>query len=338
MNAIESVRDLTGIQQVAILLNAIGNDCTKLIFGELKDNDIKRLIGIMGSIDKAPIAIVKGVLENFYHELSEEESLLFGKSKNKNFLIDTLGEDRATQITGNINMKAERQSLEALELVDTRTLANFLMNEHPQTIALIMTYLNPSRKADIIKQFPDELQVDVVMRLAVIDFVGPDIIAQLDSVLKSELATMGTISKTVLGGVDAVAEMFNTMDKGTETNIMSNVEERDNELAEEIKRLMFLFEDLIHINDRGFQTLLKECPNSKLIVAMKTAPDNIINKIFKNMSKRAGELLKEDLNNLAPQRVSDVETAQAEILSIAKKLEADGKIVINRGMGKDEFV
>jgi flagellar motor switch protein FliG len=202
---------------------------------------------------------------------------------------------------------------------------------------LIVAHLDPIRKSDTIKRLPDALQAEVVMRLSNIDFISPELIAQLDDVLKAELATVGTIDSTSLGGVEPVAEMLNTMDKTTETNIMARVEEKDPELAEEIKKLMFVFEDLIALDDRGMQSLLKEVPNDKLLVALKTSPEEIKQKIFKNMSTRASQLLQEDLANLGPQRLSDVESAQSEIVNIAKRLETEGKIQINRG-GGDTFV
>jgi len=333
----ESYEELSGLHKAALLMNVLGPQCSKKIFGQLKDNDIKRLLGTMGSVDKAPVTMVKRVLEDFFFELSEEESLIFGTAKGKSFILETLGEDRAKHILGNVGLQDGAKTLEALELVDTRTLSNFLVNEHPQTIALIVAHLDPIRKSDTIKRLPDALQAEVVMRLANIDFISPELIAQLDDVLKAELATVGTIDSTSLGGVEPVAEMLNTMDKTTETNIMARVEEKDPELAEEIKKLMFVFDDLVALDDRGMQALLKEVPNDKLLVALKTSPEEIKQKIFKNMSTRASQLLQEDLANLGPQRLSDVETAQSEIVNIAKRLENEGKIQINRGAG-DTFV
>ena len=329
--------ELTGLQRAALLMNVLGPTCSKKIFNQMKDNDIKRLLGVMSSVEKAPVTTVKRVLEDFFFELSEEESLIFGTAKGKNYILETLGEERAKHILGNVGLQDGAKTLEALELVDTRTLASFLVNEHPQTISLIVAHLDAIRKSDTIKRLPDALQAEVVMRLANIDFISPELIAQLDDVLKSELATVGTIDSTQLGGVEPVAEMLNTMDKTTETNIMARVEEKDPELAEEIKKLMFVFDDLVMLDDRGMQSLLKEIPNDKLLVALKTAPEEIKGKIFKNMSTRASQLLQEDLANLGPQRLSDVETAQAEIVNIAKRLESEGKLQINRG-GGDTFV
>ncbi|MCO5144467.1 MAG: flagellar motor switch protein FliG [Oligoflexia bacterium] len=333
----ESYEELTGLHRAALLMNVLGPQCSKKIFGQLKDNDIKRLLGTMSLVEKAPVTMVKRVLEAFFFELSEEEALIFGNAKGKSFILETLGEERAKHILGNVGLQDGAKTLEALELVDTRTLSNFLVNEHPQTIALIVAHLDPIRKSDTIKRLPDSLQGEVTMRLANIDFISPELIAQLDDVLKSELATVGTIDSTSLGGVEPVAEMLNTMDKTTETNIMARVEEKDPELAEEIKKLMFVFEDLVALDDRGMQSLLKEVPNDKLLIALKTSPEEIKQKIFKNMSTRASQLLQEDLANLGPQRLSDVESAQSEIVNIAKRLEGEGKIQINRG-GGDTFV
>ena len=335
----ESYEEMSGLDKSAVLLNILGVQATQKIFSHMKDNDIKRLINQMGSIEKVPVTVVKRVLEDFLKEVSEENALIFGKAKGKNFIIDTLGEDRAKQILGNVGLHDLGKSLEALELVDTRTLASFLVSEHPQTVALICAHLDPIRKSDTIKRLPDALQAEVVMRIANIDFISPELIAQLDDVLKTELATVGTIDSTSLGGVEPVAEMLNTMDKTAETNIMARIEEKDPELAEEIKKLMFVFDDLIYVDDRGMQTLLKEVPNDKLLIALKTANEEIKGRIFKNMSSRAAQLLKEDLENLGPQRLSDVEAAQSEIVNIAKRLESENKIVINRGGGGgDTFV
>ena len=333
----EVYEEMNGLQKAALLMNVLGSSCSKKIFGHLKDNDIKRLLGQMSSVDKAPVTMVKRVLEDFFFELSEEEALIFGTAKGKSFILETLGEERAKNILGNVGLQDGAKTLEALELVDTRTLSNFLVNEHPQTIALIVAHLDPTRKSETIRRLPDALQAEVVMRLANIDFISPELIAQLDDVLKAELATVGTIDSATLGGVEPVAEMLNTMDKTTETNIMTRVEEKDPELAEEIKKLMFVFDDLILLDDRGMQALLKEVPNDKLLIALKTAAEEIKQKIFKNMSSRAGQLLQEDLGNMGPQKLSDVEAAQGEIVNIAKRLEGEGKIQINRGAA-DTFV
>ena len=229
-------------------------------------------------------------------------------------------------------------TLESLELVDTRTLANFLINEHPQTIALICAHLNAERKVDVLRRLPEGLQAEVVLRVANLDYVSPELIAQLDDVLKTELSTLGSIDTQQLGGVEPIADMLNLMDKSSEKNIMSRVEEKDPELAEEIRKLMFVFEDLIFVDDKGIQTLLKEVDNGKLVIALKTAPEDVKTKLFKNMSNRAATMLLEDLEALGPTKLSDVEKAQSEIVNKAKELEGQGKAFISRGGEGDALV
>jgi len=330
--------DMTGMEKAALLLNILGNNVTSVIFKKLKDTDIKRLVAVMGQVSKVPIPMVKQVLEDFYSEIGEEETLIFGHAQGRDFVLQTLGEDRAKTVLGQLSIIDGARTLEALELVDARTLSNFLQNEHPQTIALILSHLDPSKKCDVLKRLAEQIQTEVVLRIANIDFISPQLISEVDEVLKQELATLGSIDTQQLGGVAPVAEMLNVMDKSSEQTIMSMVEEKDPQLAEEIKKLMFVFEDIVFIDDRGMQALLKEVPNDKLTLAMKTAPDEIKEKIFKNISKRASDLLKDDLAAMGPVKLSDVEGAQQEIINIAKRLETQGKLMISRGGGAEALV
>jgi flagellar motor switch protein FliG len=328
---------LSGSEKAAILLSALGPSTTKLIFKHMKDNDVKRMINTMSTISKSPIWMVKRVLEEFYSAINEDNDLLFSENKGRDFILGTLGEDRAKQLLGQIVDVGNNNTLESLELVDTRTLANFLINEHPQTIALICAHLPVDKKVDVLKKLPEGLQAEVVLRVANLDFVSPELIAQLDDVLKTELSTLGSIDTQQLGGVEPIADMLNLMDKNTEKNIMARVEEKDPELAEEIKKLMFVFEDLIFVDDRGIQELLKIVDNLKLVIALKTAPDDVKTKLFKNMSNRAATLLREDLEAMGPTKISDVEKAQQDIVQQLKELESKGKALISRG-GEDAFV
>lgn len=329
---------LSGQDKSAILLSSLGVDTTQLIFEHMRDNDVKRMINAMSNVNRAPIWIIKRVLEEFYTQLNEENDLLFSENRGRDFIVNALGEDRAKQLLGQIVDVGTSNTLESLELVDTRTLANFLINEHPQTIALIVAHLNPERKVDVLRRLPEGLQAEVVLRVANLDYVSPELIAQLDDVLKTELSTLGSIDTNQLGGVEPIADMLNLMDKNSEKNIMSRVEEKDPELAEEIRKLMFVFEDLVHVDDRGIQSLLKEVDNQKLVVALKTANDEIKAKLFKNMSNRAATLLMEDLEALGPTKLSDVEKAQSEIVQKCKDLEAQGKAFISRGGDGDALV
>jgi len=329
---------LSGQEKSAILLYALGPTTTKVIFKHMKDNDVKRMINTMSTISKSPIWMVKKVLEEFYSAINEDADLLFSENKGREFILGTLGEDRAKQLLCQIIDVGSNNTLESLELVDTRTLANFLINEHPQTIALICAHLPVEKKVDVLKKLPEGLQAEVVLRVANLDFVSPELIAQLDDVLKTELSTLGSIDTQQLGGVEPIADMLNLMDKNSEKNIMARVEEKDPELAEEIRKLMFVFEDMIFVDDRGIQELLKVVDNTKLCTALKTAPDEVRSKLFKNMSNRAATLLKEDLDAMGPTKVSDVEKAQQEIVQQLKDLEAKGKALISRGGEGDAFV
>jgi len=329
---------LNGSDRAGLLLSSLGSNITQLIFQNMKDNDVKRMIGAMSNVKRAPIWMVKRVLEDFYAQLNEENDLLFAENRGRDFIINTLGEERAKQLLGQIVEVGQSNTLESLELVDTRTLSNFLNNEHPQTIALIVAHLNPERKVDVLRRLPEGLQAEVVLRVANLDYVSPELIAHLDDVLKTELSTLGSIDTNQLGGVEPIADMLNLMDKNTEKSIMSRVEEKDPELAEEIRKLMFTFEDLLYVDDKGIQNLLREVDNGKLVIAMKTAPDEIKQKLFKNMSNRAATLLKEDLEALGPTKLSDVEKAQAEMVQKAKELESQGKAFIARGSDGDSLV
>jgi flagellar motor switch protein FliG len=333
-----NAEEMDGIEKAALLLNVLGNTVTSQIFKKMKDNDVKRLVSVMGQVSKVPIAVVRDVLEEFHSEISEEQNIIFGHAQGRDFVLQTLGEERAKTVLGQLSVVEGSRTLEALELVDSRTLANFLVNEHPQTVALILAHLEPNKKCDVLRRLPEGIQTEVVLRISNIDFISPQLIAQVDEVLKQELATLGSIDTQQLGGIQPIAEMLNSMDKSTEQNIMARVEEKDPQLAEEIRKLMFVFEDIVFIDDRGMQSLLKEVSNDKLVMALKTAPEEIKTKIFKNISKRAADLLKDDLEAMGPVKLSDVEKAQQEIINVAKRLEGEGKIMISRGDGADALV
>lgn len=322
---------LTGIEKAALLLSLLGSHSTQLIFENLKDNDVKKMINAMANVQKAPIWMTKRVLEDFYSQINEDADLLFSENRGRDFIIDALGEGRAKQLLGQIVDVGAANTLESLELVDSRTLSNFLINEHPQTIALVIAHLNSERMVDVLRRLPEGLQAEVVLRIANLDFVSPELIAHLDDVLKTELSTLGSIDTNQLGGVEPIADMLNLMDKNSEKNIMSRVDEKDPELAEEIRKLMFVFEDIIHVDDQGIQNLLKEVDNTQLVIALKTAPEDIKIKLFSNMSNRAAQMLNEDLDALGPTKLSDVEKAQNSIVQKLKDLESQGKAFISRG-------
>lgn len=332
--------NLKGFEKAAILINYLGPDAAKKLLKRMDDGDIRKLLTVMGKFRIVPIAITKKVLEEYYELVSESEDYIFSDNvTSKDVVVDALGEERARGVLGHLNVStSSRPQLESLEVVDAKSLANFLIHEHPQTVSVILAHLEPEKKGEVLKRLPEALQAEVVLRMANLDHVAPELIAEVDRVLKEELATIGNVEQATLGGVQPVAEMLNVMDKNTEKAIMSRIEEKDPILAEEIRKLMFVFEDIVKIDDKGIQTLLKEVPNEKLLLALKTANEEIRNKIFKNISQRAAQMLKDDLSNMGPSRLSDVETAQVEIVNVARRLEGEGKILIARGGSEDALV
>jgi len=330
---------LKGFEKAAILMNYLGPNAAKKLLKRMDDSDIRKLLTVMGKFRIVPIAITKRVLEEYYELISESEDYIFSDNVTaKETVIDALGEERARGVLGHLNVsQSTRPTLESLEVVDAKSLANFLIHEHPQTVSVILAHLEPEKKGEVLKRLPEALQAEVVLRMANLDHVAPEL-KEVDRVLKEELANHGTVEQAALGGVQPVAEMLNVMDKNTEKAIMSRIEERDPILAEEIRKLMFVFEDIIKIDDKGIQSLLKEVPNDKLLLALKTANEDIRTKIFKNISQRAAQLLKDDLSNMGPSRLSDVEQAQVEIVNVARRLEGEGKILIARGGSEDALV
>ncbi len=331
---------LKGFDKAAILINYLGRNAVTILLKRMDDGDIRKLISVIAKYRVVPVHVTKRVLEEFYEMISESDDYIFSEQvSSKETIVEALGEERARGILGGLNIGSGNQrSIESLEMVDAKSLATFLVNEHPQTVAVILAHLEPEKKGEVLKRLPEALQAEVVLRMANLDHVDPELINEIDRVLKNQLANSSTVEQASLGGVQPVAEMLNVMDKNTETSIMSRLEEKDPLLAEEIRKLMFVFEDISKIDDRGIQTLLKEVPNDKLLLALKTANEEIKNKVFKNISQRAAEMLREDLSNMGPSRLSDVEGAQQEIVNIARRLEAEGKILIARGGSEDAMV
>lgn len=332
--------NLRGFDKAAILINYLGKDALRVLLKRLDDGDIRKLINQMTKYRVVPVHVTKRVLEEYYEMISEAEDYIFTEqTSNKDVIVEALGEERARGILGGLNITSGgNRSLESLELVDAKSLATFLVNEHPQTVAVILAHLEPEKKGEVLKRLPEALQAEAVLRMANLEHVDPELIVEIDKVLKLQLANTATVEQSALGGVQPVAEMLNVMDKNTETSIMSRLEEKDPLLAEEIRKLMFVFDDISKIDDRGIQALLKEVPNEKLLLALKTANEDIRAKVFKNISARAAEMLRDDLSNMGPSRLSDVEGAQQEIVNAARRLESEGKILIARGGSEDAMV
>lgn len=332
---------MDGIKKAAILLMTMGDSFMKEVFKGLSDNEIELLGKSMSGLESVtvPIATVNEVMDEFKEKCSEISGITGkGVEAIKNTLIEALGEERARPIMETISLASDKSAFSTLRQVDTSILVDYLKGEHPQTIALVLAHLEYSKAAQVLANMPENLQSEIVLRITNLGMVPSEVIDELDDVLRKEIKSMGSTGSKKLGGVEAVAEIMNQLDTNTENNIFSSLEEMDADLAEQIREKMFVFEDIIDIDNRGIQAILKEITNEDLILALKTASEPLKEKILSNMSSRASEMLMEDMEAMGPVKLSDVESAQQSIVRVVRKLEAAGKIVIGGKGGGDVLV
>jgi flagellar motor switch protein FliG len=275
--------------------------------------------------------VVSRVHEEFAKKIDgRKKNVVGGETKFKMLIEKSLGAEKAELFMGNMESRRGMPG-DFLRTADARILANVLRGEHPQTIALVLSILSIKKACDLVTYLPEKIHRDVVSRMAYLEKVDKKIIEDVENVLKEQLETTGAVEGRQIGGVEMVANILNQMDRKLESELLGKIEEEDASLAERIRQLMFTFEDLMKIDDRGMQTLLKEITSEDVGLALKGSSDHIKDKIFKNMSERAAAMLKEDLEAMGPARVSDVERAQIKIAMVAKKLESEGKIMLSKG-------
>ena len=277
------------------------------------------------------------VLEEFYRNLSYTgRSVSMNVSDFiRNALNKAVGPDRAKELADNLSSTGQDSGLDALRFIEPVIISNYIRTEHPQTIALVLSYLNNiEQSSTVLRTLPESIQADVVYRMAAMESIPPGVVQELNDVLTEEMKAAGTGGSKV-GGIEPVAEMLNSVDKATETRILSTIEESNPDLAEQIRELMFTFEDLALIDSKQMQTVMKDVDQADMVLALKTSSDAIKELIFSSMSTRAAEMVRDDLENLGPVKVSDVETAQQKIIKVVKKLEEDGTIVIAGAGGGD---
>ncbi len=318
---------LSGYEKAAIFLSIVGEEAAAQI---LKNLDVKQIgkltkhIRQIKTIDKATIdEVLKEV-----NEVISRGNMLLGEDFIKKALLKGFGKDQAEKI---LDMASETSPIDSLRWTDPRVLA---ITEHPQTIALIMCFLEPSQAAEVLVSLPEKLRADVTMRIASIERISESTIRELEEVLNVHLVKLGKGEGMKIGGIKTAAEILNQCDRNNEEAILKKIEEQNETLAESIRQNMFLFDDLINLDDRSIQLLLKEVTTDELSIALKTAPEALKEKIFKNMSQRAVQLLKEEMELKGPVRVSEVQKAQQNIVKVARKLEAEGKLVLTRGEEK----
>ena len=329
---------INGIQKAAILLIVLGPERSSGIFKHLKEEEIEELTLEIANTRSVTPQVKEEVINEFYEVcLAQQYIAEGGITYAKELLEKALGNDKAMDVIGRLTASLQVKPFEFVRKTDAAQLINFIQDEHPQTIALILSYLAPQQAAQIIAALAPDRQADVARRIAVMDRTSPDVIKEVERVLESKLASLVNQDYTIIGGVDSVVEILNAVDRGTEKHIMESLEIEEPELADEIRKKMFVFEDVLLLDDRAIQRVLRDVDNNDLGIALKGANEQVQNAIFNNLSKRLATMIKEDMEFMGPVRMKDVEEAQQKIVNIIRKLEDAGEIVISRG-GGDEII
>ena len=327
-----------GKTKAAMLLIALGPEKSAEIFKHLKEEEIEQLTLEIANIRTLKPEDKEQILDEFYQIcLAQEYIAEGGISYAKDILEKALGSQKALDVINKLTVSLQVRPFEFIRKAEASQLLNFIQGEHPQTIALILAYLKPSQAASVLAALSQDKQSDVARRIAIMDRTSPEVIGDIEKVLEKKLSSLVSEDYTVAGGVQAIVEILNSVDRGTEKYIMETLEIEDPELAEVIKSRMFVFEDVITLDNRSIQRFLRDVENNQLAIALKGASEEVQNVIFANMSKRMSEMIKEDMQFMGPVRLRDVEDAQQKIVNTIRKLEDAGEIVISRG-GSDELI
>ena len=336
--AVYQSNEITGKQKAAILLISLGPDVSAQIFKHLREEDIEKLTLEIANQRKIPQEQKDKVMAEFHQMcLAKDYISSGGLDYAREILEKALGSEKAVSIINRLTSSLQIRPFDFARKTDPSQLLNFIQNEHPQTIALIMAYLQPDQSAAILSALPADRQVDVAKRIATMDRTSPDVIKDVERILERKLSSMVTQDFTAAGGVDSIVEVLNRVDRTTERTIIENLEVQHPELAEEIKKRMFVFEDIVLLDDRSLQLVLREIESKDLALALKASSSEVGEKIYKNMSKRAAEMLREEIEYMGPVRIRDVEEAQQKIVNVIRKLEESGEIIVSRGKG-DEII
>ncbi len=329
---------INGVQKAAILMIALGPEKSAAIFKHLKEDEVEELTLEIANTRNVTPQLKESIINEFYQVcLAQQYIAEGGINYAKELLEKSFGAEKAMDVIGKLTASLQVKPFEFVRKADAAQLLNFIQDEHPQTIALILSYLAPGQAAIIVSALPPDRQADVTKRIAVMDRTSPDVIKEVEKVLESKLSSLVNQDYTIIGGVDAVVEILNTVDRGTEKHIMETLEIEEPELADEIRKKMFVFEDILLLDDRAIQRVLRDVDNSDLAIALKGSNEEVQNAIFNNLSKRLAVMIKEDMEFMGPVRMKDVEEAQQKIVNIIRKLEDAAEIVISRG-GGDEII
>lgn len=338
MTEAEKVSNLSGTDKAAILLLYVGTEATSKVFQHMEDAEIKKISQAMANLGHVTLPVIQEVVNEF-QQITNPESGFFSQGDEfvRKILEKALGPQKAEMLLSELHTSDFGDLEDILANMDAKTIANFLSQEHPQTIAVIVAKLRPKQTSEIIGHLPQELQAEVIIRIADVDQVSPEILSDIDEVIRKELTAMGGIQRFKVGGVEKVVEMFGYLDRSKEKRILDSLDVMNPPLAEVIRKHLFTFEDIFKLDDRSIQSVMREVSNDTLTLAMKASTDEVKEKVFRNISSRAAEMIKEDLEVMGPVRLSDVEKAQTEIIKIVRKMEEEGKVVL-AGRGGDDVL
>lgn len=329
---------LTGRQKAAIFLVTLGSEISSEIFKHLREDEIEQLTFEIARLESIDSKDKDMVLQEFQELMMAQDFISTGGiDYAREVLEKSLGPQKAVDIINRLTSSLQVRPFDFIRRTDPTHLLNFIQQEHPQTIALILAYLEPQKASAILGSLPHEIQSDVAKRIATMDRTSPEILREVERVLEKKLSTLSSEDYTAAGGVESIVDILNLVDRSTEKTIIESLEEDDPELAEEIKKRMFVFEDIVLLDDRAIQKVLREVDTSELGKALKAVDSEVQDKIYRNMSKRAATLLKEDMEYMGPIRLKDVEESQQKIVAIIRKLEEQGEIVVARA-GEEEMV
>jgi flagellar motor switch protein FliG len=333
-----SIKDMNGRQKAAIFLVTLGSEISAEIFKHLREDEIETLTFEIARLDTIEPEQKDAVLTEFQELMMAAEFISSGGIDYARELLEkALGSQKAIDVINRLTSSLQVRPFDFIRRTDPAHLLNFIQTEHPQTISLILAYLEPGKAAYILQKLPHDVQSDVAKRIASMDRTSPEVLREVERVLEKKLSTLSSEDFTAAGGVDSIVGILNLVDRTSEKGIIEALEEDSPELAEEIKKKMFVFEDIVLLDDRSIQKVLREVDGQELAKALKGVDNEVCEKIFKNMSKRAASMLKEDMEYMGPVRLKDVEEAQQKIVSIIRHLEETGEIIISRGEG-DELV
>jgi flagellar motor switch protein FliG len=331
------VQRIGGVERAAILLLALGEKDAAELLRHMGPKEVQDVGLAMATLTDVTTDTMEGVMRHFVSTLEKQTALGLGSDEYiRTMLTSALGEDKAGGVIDRILLGRNSKGLEQLKWMDPRAIAELIRLEHPQIIAIVLSFLEADQAAQVVSQFPDRVRTDVMMRIATLDGIQPAALQELDEILEKQFSGATNVKSSSLGGVKTAAEILNMLDGAVESKLMEEIIEIDSDLGQELQDNMFVFENLIDVDDRGIQSLLREVSTEQLLLALRGADEVLKEKIFKNMSKRAAEMLKDDLEAAAPAKLSDVEAAQKEILVVARRLADAGEIML--GGGGDEFV